>query len=99
MICSIRYNLLELLRKKVCKDIIMPMTRHCMMPYVSDSRRGTGTLNGGENRLLFKDGRMSTKETTLNGNYAFSNTVVKFCGIFTRVICKQHKIKNRGITF
>jgi hypothetical protein len=78
----------------------MPMTRHCIMPYyVSDSRRGTGTLNGGENRLLFNDGRMLTKETTLNGNYAFSNTVVKFCGIFTCVICKQHEIKNKDIIF
>ena len=50
-------------------------------------------------RLLFKNGRMLTKETTWNGNYAFSNTVVKFCGIFTCIICKQHEIKNRGITF
>lgn len=49
-------------------------------------------------RLLFKDGRMSTKETTLNGNYAFSNTVVKFCGIFKCIICKQHEIKNTCIT-
>ena len=77
----------------------MPMIRQCRMPYVSGCRRGTGTLTGGEYRLLFNDGRMSTKETTLNGNYAFSNTLVKFCGILTCIICRQHEIKNRGINF
>jgi hypothetical protein len=77
----------------------MPMIRHCRIPYASGCRRGTGSLTGGEYRLLFKDGRMSTKETTLNGNYAFSNTVVKFYGIFKCIIRKQHEIKNRGITF
>ena len=73
---------------------IMPIIRHCRMPFVSSCRRGTGSFT-----LLFKDGRMSTKETTLNGNYAFSNTAVKFCGIFTCIIFKQHEIKNRGIIF
>jgi len=85
--------------KKVCKDTIMPMIRHCRMSYASGCRRGTGSLTGDEYRFLFKDRRMLTKETTLNGNYAFSNTVVKFCGIFTYIICKQQEIKNRGITF
>lgn len=83
-------------KKKFCTDTIMAMTRHCRTPYTSGCGEGRPTFSRQQECRLFLKGGRQLSISIISNIYAFSNSLLKLCEMFTCPTCKQREIEKTG---